>query len=224
MLRHALAVIAAQREMTQAGGSILHHTLRGSDRHQAMAHYPAGDRIDAVTGAQYFYHAHRADMATEEHGHFHCFLRSHAVPSRLRPLPLPSQAEKPDAAMTHLVAIAMDRHGQPIRLFTVNRWVTHDTWYAARHHPQLLKRFRFDPPRHDDTDAAYWRALDGWVAGMLHLFAPQIAWLAAARDSTIAAWQTAHMNTDPYDARQIEELSSLPIDLAQQIALLTSRS
>jgi hypothetical protein len=228
MLRQALAVITAQHEMTETGGSILHHTLQGAPRHLAMLHYPKGDRIDAVTGAQYFYHAHRADLATEEHGHFHCFLRAHAVPQHLRPLPLPPLSEKPDAAMTHLVAIAMNRHGQAIRLFTVNRWVTSDIWYAAKHHPRLLKRFRFepandDPASNDPSADAAWHVLDGWVAGMLQLFAPQIAWLAIARDRRIAAWQEAHVDADPYDTRQLEELSSLPIDLTRQVAHLTDQ-
>ncbi len=40
-----------------------------------MNHYPKGDRIDYDTGAQYFYHCHRESEETEEHGHFHCFLR-----------------------------------------------------------------------------------------------------------------------------------------------------
>lgn len=221
MLRHALAVLTAQREMTQEGGSILHHTLQGAARHQRMAHYPKGDRIDAVTGAQYFYHAHREDFGTEEHGHFHCFLRCHAVPARLRPLPLPPPTEKADAAMTHLVAIAMDRHGQPIRLFTVNRWVTHDIWYAARHHPLLLKRFGFDLSGSGSSGDVYWGVLDRWVTGMLQLFAPEIAWLAVARDRAIAAWQREHGGADPYEARQLEELSSLPIDLTRQIARVT---
>jgi hypothetical protein len=216
MQRHGLAVLTAQQAiMASAAGSILRHTLAGAGRHQAMRHYPEGDRIDRVTGAQYFYHAHRENFATEEHGHFHCFLRRHAVPARARPLA--AAGGESGAAMTHLVAIAMDRHSRPIRLFTVNRWVTDDTWYAARHHPGLVRRFAFERARDP-----HWAPLDRWVAGMLQLFAPQIAWLALARDRAIARWQAEHPGEDPYAARALEELSELPIDLERQIRRLTA--
>lgn len=215
MLRHGLAVLTAQRALTEgAAGSILRHTLAGEGRHTAMRHYPKGDRIDPATGAQYFYHAHRENRATEEHGHFHCFLRRQAIPARIRPM-RETSGRISGGDMTHLVAIAMDRRSRPIRLFTVNRWVTEDTWYAARHQPGLLRRFAFEASRDP-----HWSAVDRWVSGMLQLFAPQIAWLAAARDRAIADWQADHPQDDPQADRRLEELSELPIDLEPQIERL----
>ncbi len=197
-------------------GGVLRYALKGKNRHVKMSHYPKGDRIDAVTGAQYFYHAHRENFDTQEHGHFHCFLRTQFLPARLKPLPLPPPAAPAAAPMTHLVAIAMNRHSRPIRLFTVNRWVASDDWFDARRMPSLLKRFQFSPP-----GDPYWTVLDGWVAGMLHLFAPQITWLAVARDRAIAARRTSHPDRDPYDDHRLEELSELPVDLERQVAWLT---
>lgn len=220
MLRQALVVIEAQQRVTGVqGATILRHMLDGGRRHVKMAHYPPGDRIDAETGAQYFYHAHRENLDTEEHGHFHCFLRTQAIPPRIRPSRLPPPRQAAATPMTHIIAIAMNRHSHPIRLFTVNRWVVDDSWYDARHVPALLRRFRFDTA--GDSD---WNVLDRWVAGMLHLFAPQITWLAAARDRTIEAWQAAHPDRSPYEERQLEELSDIAIDLEHQVALLTGRN
>jgi hypothetical protein len=214
LLRHGLTVLEAQRQMNEdGGGPILRRMLAGAPQHQAMQHYPPGDRIDAATGAQYFYHAHRENRATGEHGHFHCFLRRHGMPARLRPQRPAAAAAMDDGALTHLVAIAMDRHSRPVRLFTVNRWVTEDHWYAARHQPRLLRSFRFATPAADPA----WAPLDRWVAGMLQLFAPEIAGLAQARDRALTARQAAQPDRRADADRQIEELSSLPIDLERHL-------
>ena len=43
--------------------------------------------------------------------------------------------------MSHLVAIAVNSRGEPIRLFTTNRWVTGETWYHADDIIGMLDRF-----------------------------------------------------------------------------------
>ena len=119
-------------------------------------HYPDGDVHDAVSHAQYFYHAHAPEPggasppAGAEHGHFHTFMRQGGLSPGAHPLVMPelaiagnpaapfeaalsapAPAGDPDEAWTHLVAIALDDRGRPLRLFTTNRWVTGETWYAA---------------------------------------------------------------------------------------------
>jgi hypothetical protein len=213
MLCFALQVLQAQQQMTTSNGkSILHYTLRRKRQHIKMQHYPTGDRIDYKTGAQYFYHCHRENLGTEEHGHFHCFLRYKSIPTRIKPTPLPDWDKNIDSPMAHIIAIALNRSGQPIRLFTVNRWISAETWYDGRHAPRFVKQFRF----RRDADP-YWRVLDLWVEGMLHLFAPQIAWLNIERDASVARWQMLHRKGNAYEDHRLEELSSLPIDLAHQI-------
>jgi hypothetical protein len=61
-----------------------------------------------------------------EHGHFHLF----------------AQLGKDDRQIpryTHLLGIAVDARGLPLRLFTTNRWVTDETWLPA---PSVLGMVR----------------------------------------------------------------------------------
>lgn len=216
MLGYASQVLAFQQQMTTSKGkNILHHTLKKKRRHVRMEHYPKGDRIDRETGAQYFYHCHRENFDSTEHGHFHCFLRYKHIPKRIKPTQLADWDKYFDNPMTHLVAIAMNQFGQPIRLFTVNRWVTEEVWYDAQHTPSFLKRFKMNL-----TDDAHWQILDKWVEGMLHLFAPQIAWLIHERDKKILEYK--QRIADPYNDFEIEELSDISIDLPKQIQWILS--
>lgn len=114
--------------------------------------------------------------------------------------------------MTHLVAIGMNQFGQPIRLFTVNRWVTSEIWYGSEHTARLLKRYKMtlinDP---------YWQVLDKWVEGILHIFTPQILWLHQERDKKILQHQVNSSAENAYMDYDLEELSEIPIDLKKQI-------
>ncbi len=213
LLRHAKKLLTAQHQMTgNTGKSILHHTLQEKEQHERMTHYPRGDRIDHSTGAQYFYHCHRENFETTEHGHFHCFLRYKHIPKHIKPTPLTDWDKYIDNPMTHLVAIALNNLGQPVRLFTVNRWISEEIWYDARHVNNFINRFNMTK-----TDDPYWMMLDQWVEAMLKLFAPQIVWLYNQRDAAVTAHQTSNPEDHVYDNRNMEELSSITIDLNQQI-------
>ena len=220
MLSYAENVLVTQQQMlTPKGKNILHHTLQKQRRHKHMNHYPNGDRIDHQTGAQYFYHCHREDLEREEHGHFHCFLRYKHIPKQTKPTPLADWEKNLDNPMTHLVAISMSRYGQPIRLFTVNRWVTSEIWYDAHHVPNFIKRFKMTL-----TDDPYWQILDKWVDAMLHLFSPQIAWLHHQRDAVIAHHTSLNPSNNVYEDDNIEELSEIRIDLNEQIQWIIGSS
>ncbi|MGQ3890479.1 DUF6969 family protein [Legionella sp. CNM-4043-24] len=213
LLQSATRVLEAQHHMTgKKGKNILHYTLQKSRRHTSYSHYPKGDRIDHATGAQYFYHCHREDLISEEHGHFHCFMRYKNIPKRIRhsyPADVASHTHPP---MTHLVAIAMNRFGQPIRLFTVNQWVSSEIWYDARHVDYFVRRFKMTL----DNDP-YWQVMDQWVSGMIQLFAPQIHWLHMVRDQNIEQLRLKAPDENAFENREIEELSSIPLDFSRQI-------
>lgn len=212
-LASALQVLEAQQQMITPGGkNILHYILRRKSKFLKMAHYPKGDRIDLDSGAQYFYHCHREDRVSTEHGHFHCFLRYDYIPKSIKPTPLPDWDIYLDNPMTHIVAIAMNQFGQPIRLFTVNRWVTSEIWYDASHIERFLKRFTMNK-----QDLPYWPVLDKWMLGMLQLFTPQIIWLLQARDRRIADYRLYNGTNNPFLDHSLEELSEISIDLKKQI-------
>ena len=219
LLKYAQQALIAQQQMiTLEGKNILHYTLRDNDRHKSMLHYPKGDRIDHTTGAQYFYHCHRENTQSTEHGHFHCFLRYPQIPKRIKPTSLPDWDKYIDNPMTHLVAIAMNQVGEPIRLFSVNRWITSEIWYDAKHTHNFINRFNMTL-----ADDPYWITLDRWVEAMIHLFAPQIAWLNQARDEAILLNKKNHPYSESiYEEEAIEELSEIPISLKQQIQWIIS--
>ncbi len=213
LLSCAEKVLTMQQQMlTHSGKNILHYTLQKKRRHTRMNHYPKGDRIDHNTGAQYFYHCHRENLESSEHGHFHCFLRYKHIPKHCKPTPLFDWDKYIDNPMTHLIAIAMDRFGQPIRLFTVNRWVTSEVWYDALHVPKFINRFKMTK-----TDDPYWQVLDHWIDNLLKIFSPQIAWLHQQRDLSIAHHQLQHPDNNVYEDSTIEDLSEISIDLKHQI-------
>lgn len=212
-LDYAAQVLESQQLMTTSQGeNILHYTLNKQQQHERMSHYPKGDRIDHNTGAQYFYHCHRENFESQEHGHFHCFLRYKHLPKSIKPTTLADWDLYIDNPMTHLVAIGMNQFGQPIRLFTVNRWVTSEILYNAEHVVRFLKRYKMTL-----VDEPYWQILDKWVEGILHLFAPQIAWLHQERDRVMQEYQIKNPLENPYLDYELEELSAINIDLKQQI-------
>ena len=200
-------------------------------------HYPAGEVYDSASHAQYFYHRHPGPArmrpaekpgagpgAKIEHGHFHLFLRGGGMPAGITPLLLPeftvanAPAPRQSAPLKrggsdevcHLVALAVDRRGEPIRLFTTNRWVTGETWYRADDVILMLERFRV---RGDHPSAL----LNRWVGALVQLFQPEIARLLRERDRAILEQRWRRRGNVLEDLR-LEVTSSLDIDLDARLA------
>jgi hypothetical protein len=188
-------------------------------------HYPAGEVYDPKTHAQYFYHMHAAaGRPAREHGHFHTFLRADGMPAGVTPLLLPELAvadvSPPRQAsplkhgtrdeVSHLIAIAVDTRGEPIRLFTTNRWVTGETWYRADDVIRMLDRFTV-------AKVAPSEVLNRWISAMLRLFRPQIAALLRARDETVMAWRRRR-RTHVFEDARLEVTSSLDVEFEAHLA------
>src|SRR5207248_2568930 len=149
--RKIIGVHSVTRQQPAAADTIpeiLREVTEGADDIAAWQRYPAGEVYDPANHAQYFYHCHAAPAGSApgaEHGHFHLFLRAEGIPAGITPLVLPELAVAnapvpPQSAplkrgerdeVVHLVALALDQRGEPVRLFTTNRWVTGETWYCA---------------------------------------------------------------------------------------------
>ncbi|MEX2454885.1 MAG: hypothetical protein WD470_09285, partial [Rhodospirillaceae bacterium] len=169
MLAAGEDVVECVRVLAKTGDNIVGELLRASGDFYEWNHYPDGDVYDHVSHAQYYYHAHPQELRTGEHGHFHTFLRANGIPDPIRPAALSDYvppAERNDD-LTHIVAISMDPVGLPIRLFSTNRWVTGETWYAAGDVCWLVDRFAIDHARPS------W-PVNRWITGMLRLFRPQV--------------------------------------------------
>ena len=168
--------------------NIVGEILRGQGTFYKMNHYPQGDVFDPESYSQYYYHCHREPS---EHGHFHTFMRAGGMPDNINPVPYVGKETRPSGndALSHLIAISMDKYGFPISLFAVNRWVTAETWYKAEDVIQMLPKFKIDH--------AYLSWLvNRWITGMICLFRPQIEALITHRDLMIDGWRKQFPEVD----------------------------
>ncbi len=204
-------VIETLRVLGKAGLNTVGRMLEHQGTFIEEQHYPSDDVFDRETQSQYYYHAHRSD--TGEHGHFHTFVRAGGIPADMQPAPYAGETPPPTGtdAICHLVAISMDRDGLPVGLFTTNRWVTDETFYAAPDAIRLLGTFRVD-------HASPCWATNRWLSAMVALFKPQIADLMVARDQAIGAWHAQFPDRDVFEDRELEVTSEIAIDLDAHIA------
>ena len=210
MLEAGRDIHECYRVLKKAGLNIVGECLKTQGTFYQLKHYPKGDVFDRETHSQYYYHAHRGMEG--EHGHFHTFLRAGGMPSGVEPVPYEGEEEWPTGkdAVSHLIAISMDRFGFPIGLFATNRWVTAGGWYRARDVVRMADRFRMDH--------AYpsW-ATNRWMSAMFQLFRPQIAALVVQRDEVLARWGERHPDRDAYEDRELEITGALRISVDDQL-------
>jgi hypothetical protein len=226
----AAASIVKEMRGAAAGdaGGPLTAVAAAADTLVPWQHYPAGDVYDPFTHAQYFFHTHlAAHRAPREHGHFHTFLRAEGMPPGVAPLVLPETAVAdassipPQAAplkrghrdeVSHLVGVTVDAGGEPIRLFTTNRWVTGETWYRADDVIRMLDYFALaggDGPV----------LLNRWLGAVVALFRPQITSLLRLRDEAVMGWRRRR-RTNVFEDTRLEITSSLAVDIDAQLGFL----
>ena len=205
-------ILECYRVLRKSDANVVAEVLRGQGEFCEWDHYPKGDVYDHETHGQYYYHAHPADLRGGEHGHFHTFVRPKGMPAGVKPAPLADFKPPKDKndALSHLVAISTNKAGYPVRLFTTNRWVTGETWYAAKDVIRLVDRFLMD--------LAYpsW-PVNIWITEMLRLFRPQIEELLLARDRTVGRWQADHPEGNTCEDRGLEITSVIEISVERQI-------
>ncbi len=211
-----------------------HGYSRGDEREAATdivdwRHYPEGEAYDPASHAQYFYHRHpgpakKRPAQPEEHGHFHLFLRGEGMPAGTTPLLAPdlAVANAPGSRQSaplklgqsdevcHLVALAVDQTGEPLSLFTTNRWVTGETWYRADDVIRMIERFRIRSERPSAL-------LNRWIGALVSLFQPEISALLRDRDQAILEQRWRWRGNVLEDPR-LEITSSREIDLDARLA------
>jgi hypothetical protein len=219
-----------RRALAASGGTIVREAVGRGGKIADWRHYPEGDVYDASSHAQYFYHRHAAaeraaaDLPAEQ-GHFHLFLRAEGMPREVMPLLLPEVAiaslpTPPQAApskrgardeVSHLVAIAIDRGGEAVRLFTTNRWVTGETWYRAEDVIRMLDSFSLDAGEPAGV-------VNRWLAAIVRLYQPEIAMLLRKRDEAVMDPRRRRRRVDVFEDPKLEITSSLSIDLDARLA------
>ena len=133
------------------------------------------------------------------------------MPSGVAPAALNHpQAPNDNRIGAHIVAVSMDKKGYGIKMFTVNRWVTDETWYPAADVARMIDMFEID-----HTFPSW--ASNRWLSHMLILFKPQILSLLAQRDARISAWRARNPGLDVFEDRALEVTSECKIDVEKQI-------
>lgn len=163
------------------------HTLH--ERHR----YPPDGITFGGGNWRAFYHCHdspRGDGA--EHGHFHLF----AV---LGPL-----ADE----WTHVVGLSIDRQGQPVQWFAVNRWVTGGPWLPRDELVPLL-------PCPDFT--AEPGLVERWLAAMVCAFKDDIAAVLESRDQNFSSRLAGREPEEVQGDRSLYVLASRPVDLQRTL-------
>ena len=144
------------------------------------------------TGWRAYYHCHPAVRTGNhrfkgEHGHFHIFVR------------LENTADKTDT-WSHLAALAMDNMGQPLGWFTVNHWVTGETWESAEALIPLLKSVPYDKQT---------SLVETWLLSLIVLSRKSIIQVLQARDEILEQKQSKINkinSTEDFDIKQDKEL------------------
>ena len=224
----AATIRRCRAELAACGGSIVREATGGAAAIEAWRHYPAGDAYDPLTHLQYFFHRHAAAAGPrppwpQEGGHFHLFLGGEGIPAGISPLVFADSAVAGDAPQSaplrrgrraevcHLIAIAVDGAGDPIGLFTTNRWVTGETWYRAADVIRLIEQMRGDALRPAPL-------LDRWIKALVRLFATDIARLIERRDRAILDWRWRRPRRNAFEDPQLEITSHVAIDLDKRLA------
>ena len=154
--------------------------------------YPPGDHLEFGTeGWRAFYHSHTSpEQTVDEHGHFHLFA------------PVVDSVGK--KSWTHVVALSMDGEGQPLRWFTVNRWVTDGIWLGAGELLQILRAQQEKPSQ---------SLLARWLTAMVALYKPEIEMVLFERDRQLTRINDSPSGADILENREIYLLAEKPIDL-----------
>lgn len=209
----AEALINATLAIAAAGKPLMERLLAPGDSFVEWEHYPPDDAVDHASACRYFYHAHAAgERGDGEHGHFHLFLERTGHLAATPALAEPVDATCESAAVSHLVAVAIDLQGLPTGLFTVNRWVT-DEWLLPA--STIVQRL----PAYSLARAAGDHLVGEWLTALVRFFAPDITELLKQRDVLIGSW-----TPERFEDREAEVLTSLPIDINQAVGVVQDAS
>jgi hypothetical protein len=134
-------------------------------------------------------------------------MRAGGIPAGLTPISRPDRAED---VYAHLVAVSVDAHGLPVRLFTTSPWTTGEALFAAGDVIRMLDGFELEDARPE-------RPANRWLALVLRLFRPQIEQLLHERDAVIERLGIGPAIHDRRHDRGFEVLSEAAVDLDEQI-------
>jgi hypothetical protein len=190
----AQELASIQMKYAKSGRTLNEAALCGARDFIEWQHYPNNDLADKHSGYEFYYHAHSADeMPKGEHGHFHVIKR-HAK------------------SFHHLVGIALDQKGLPVRLFTTNQWVTGEEMADSNLVMQSVGGFQMNI-------TGRMAPVSKWIGALMQLFQSEIKELIKERDQEIALLVTRLGDReDVLNSRGHHVLSECKIDLMGRLS------
>lgn len=156
----AQEIASIQMYYAKKGLTLSEVALCGSREFVEWQHYPNNDLVDVDSGYEFYYHSHSVDEMPEgEHGHFHLFKRT-------------------GTEFHHLIGIALNQTGLPVRLFTTNQWVTGETLVKAETVLVELQAF-------DMAIKGRMSPMAKWISSLTKLFYIDMEALVLQRDRMI---------------------------------------
>jgi hypothetical protein len=183
-----------QMRYAESGRTLNEAALCGAKDFIEWQHYPINDLVDEVSGYEFYYHAHSADeMPHGEHGHFHVIKRD-------------------TKSFHHLIGIALNPKGLPIRLFTTNQWVTGEEMADATTAIKSIRGFEM-------VKKGRMALVGRWVSALITLFAVEIEELILERDQKIANLVAEMGNRElVMNSRKQDVLTECKIDLMARLS------
>ena len=190
----AQELASIQMRYAEAGRTLNEAALCGAKDFVEWQHYPSNDLVDNSTGYEFYYHAHSADeMPPGEHGHFHVIKRA-------------------NDSFHHLIGIALDRKGLPVRLFTTNQWVTGEEIVEAKLVMQSIKGFEM-------TVKGRMTPVSKWICAFMRLFYSEMEGLLLKRDKKILQLiESAGSKDLALNSRSHHVLTECKIDLMSRLS------
>jgi hypothetical protein len=190
----AQEIASIQMRYAKKGLTLSQAALCGAREFIEWGHYPKNDLVDPVSAYEFYYHAHSADeMLDGEHGHFHLFKRN-------------------GVEFHHLIAIALNQQGLPIRLFTTNQWVTGENLISADLVLDHLRNF-------DMATKGRLAPVARWVSALTKLFFIDMGTLILDRDCKITQLEIDCGGLkSALDSRRHHVLTECKIDLLDRLS------
>jgi hypothetical protein len=190
----AQELASIQMRYAKSGRTLNEAALCGAKDFVEWQHYPTNDLVDEVSGYEFYYHAHSADeMPNGEHGHFHVIKR--------------------DAkGFYHLIGIALNPKGLPIRLFTTNQWVTGEEIAGSTMVIKSIREFEM-------AKRGRMALVSKWVSALIQLFSAEIEGLVLERDQKIRQLVGEMGNRERVlNSKQHHVLTECKIDLMERLS------
>lgn len=183
-----------QMQYAESGRTLNEAALCGAKDFIEWQHYPINDLVDEVSGYEFYYHAHSTDeMPHGEHGHFHVTKRD-------------------TKGFHHLIGIALNPKGLPIRLFTTNQWVTGEEMADSTMAIKSIRKFEM-------VKKGRMALVSRWLSALITLFSVEIEGLILERDQKIAQLVTEMGNRElVMNSRKHNVLTECKIDLMGRLS------